>query len=82
MEANNLVGQLRDEFINTTKGFKDILKVRSDRMKERSDRQSEFLGFDKGAMSNLLVSITFGYLRLSSSSRLNFLDYLLLTANC
>lgn len=52
MEANNLVGQLRDEFINTTKGFKDILKVRSDRMKERSDRQSEVLGFDKGAMSN------------------------------
>lgn len=46
LEANNMVGQLRDEFINTTKGFKDILKVRSERMKERNDRQSEVLGFD------------------------------------
>jgi len=41
-----MVGQLRDEFISTTKGFKDILKVRSERMKERNDRQSEVLGFD------------------------------------
>jgi len=41
-----MVGQLRDEFITTTKGFKDILKVRSERMKEKSDRQSEVLGFD------------------------------------
>jgi len=46
LEANNMVGQLRDEFISTTKGFKDILKVRSERMKERNDRQSEVLGFD------------------------------------
>jgi len=50
LEANNLVGQLRDEFISTTKGFKDILKVRSERMKERNDRQSEVMGFDNGSV--------------------------------
>jgi len=47
LEASNLVNQLKDEFFNTTQGFKDILKVRSERMKVRNDRQSEVLGFDK-----------------------------------
>jgi len=44
MEASNLVGQLQEEFVNTTKGFKKVLQVRSDRIKERSDRESHLLG--------------------------------------
>jgi hypothetical protein len=48
MEATNLVGQLQEEFVNTTKGFKKVLQVRSDRMKERSDRENFLLGNEKG----------------------------------
>jgi hypothetical protein len=43
-EASNLVGQLQEEFVNTTKDFKKALQVRSDRMKERSDRENLLLG--------------------------------------
>lgn len=43
MEVSNLVGQLQEEFVNTTKGFKDVLRVRSDRMKEKSDRKNSLL---------------------------------------
>jgi syntaxin 5 len=46
LEASNLVGQLQEEFVNTTKGFKEVLQVRSDRIKERSDRESHLLGSD------------------------------------
>jgi len=48
MEASNLVGQLQEEFVNTTKDFKKVLQVRSDRMKERSDRENFLLGNEKG----------------------------------
>jgi hypothetical protein len=48
-EVNNLVGQLQEEFVNTTKGFKDVLRVRSDRMKERSDRRNNLM---KGGASS------------------------------
>ena len=41
-EATNLVGQLQEEFVNTTKGFKNVLQVRSDRMKEKTDRETNF----------------------------------------
>ena len=44
MEASNLVGQLQEEFVNTTKGFKEVLMVRSERIKERSDRESGLMG--------------------------------------
>lgn len=44
MEVSNLVGQLQSEFVNTTKDFKDVLRVRSDRMKERTDRKHDLLG--------------------------------------
>lgn len=44
MEASNLVGQLQEEFVNTTKGFKEVLQVRSDRIKERTDKESNLLG--------------------------------------
>jgi len=49
MEATNLVGQLQEEFMNTTKGFKDVLQVRSDRIKERSDKESHLLRDDENA---------------------------------
>jgi hypothetical protein len=45
-EASNLVGQLQEEFMNTTKGFKEVLKIRSDRMKERSDKKNDLFGID------------------------------------
>ncbi len=44
MEVSNLVGQLQEEFVNTTKGFKDVLRVRSDRIKEKTDRRIGLLG--------------------------------------
>jgi len=44
MEASNLVGQLQEEFVNTTRGFKKVLEARSDRIKERSDRENDLLG--------------------------------------
>jgi hypothetical protein len=44
MEVSNLVGQLQEEFVNTTKGFKDVLRVRSDRMKERTDKRNDLNG--------------------------------------
>jgi len=43
-EASNLVGQLQEDFVNTTKGFKDVLKVRSELMKTRSDKRGEVFG--------------------------------------
>lgn len=49
MEATNLVGQLQEEFMNTTKGFKDVLQVRSDRIKERSDKESHLMRDDENA---------------------------------
>ena len=53
MEASNLVGQLQEEFVNTTKGFKEVLQARSDRIKERTDRESTLLGNDEnGGMNN------------------------------
>jgi hypothetical protein len=33
LEVSNLVGQLREEFVKTTTGFKNVLKKRSDRMR-------------------------------------------------
>jgi hypothetical protein len=44
LEASNLVGQLQEEFVNTTKGFKEVLQVRSDRIKEKTDKESHLLG--------------------------------------
>jgi hypothetical protein len=35
LEASNLVGQLREEFVKTTTRFKDVLKKRSDRMRTK-----------------------------------------------
>jgi len=43
MEASNLVGQLKEEFVSTTKGFKEILQVRSDRIRERSEKKLHLL---------------------------------------
>ena len=51
MEVSNLVGQLQEEFVNTTKGFKDVLRVRSDRMKEKTDRKNDLLS-GNGAVAN------------------------------
>ncbi len=44
MEVQNLVGQLQEEFVATTKGFKDVLRVRSDLMKDKTDRKGDLLG--------------------------------------
>ena len=51
LESSNLLGQLKEEYMNTAKGFKDALKVRSDRIKEKSDRTNEFMGNSDGVPS-------------------------------
>ena len=48
LEASNLVGQLKDEFVSTTKGFKEILQVRSDRIRERSEKKIHLLSDSLG----------------------------------
>ncbi|EED91124.1 syntaxin, partial [Thalassiosira pseudonana CCMP1335] len=39
MEASNLVGQLKEDFVKTTSGFKEVLEKRSDGMKDAKDRK-------------------------------------------
>ncbi|KAL3789875.1 hypothetical protein ACHAWO_011681 [Cyclotella atomus] len=44
MEASNLVGQLKEEFVKTTSGFKDVLEKRSDGLKNAKDRKRRVFG--------------------------------------
>ena len=43
-EASNLVGQLKEEFVKTTSGFKAVLEERSDGMKDTNDRKRRVVG--------------------------------------
>lgn len=43
-EASNLVGQLQEEFVRATTGFKSVLQQRSDRLKEQNDRKRQVFG--------------------------------------
>lgn len=52
MEASNLVDTLKEEFMNTTQGFKNVLQERTDKMKLRNDREHLFLGGGGGDSSN------------------------------
>jgi hypothetical protein len=47
MEASNLVGQLKEEFVKTTSGFKEVLEKRSDGMKNAKDRKRRVFGVDR-----------------------------------
>ena len=44
MEASNLVGQLKEDFVKTTSGFKAVLEERSDGMKDTNDRKRRVIG--------------------------------------
>ena len=44
LEASNLVGQLKEEFVKTTSGFKAVLEERSDGMKDANDRKLRVIG--------------------------------------
>ena len=46
LEASNLVGALREEFVKTTSGFKTVLEKRSDGMKSVQDRKRRVFGDD------------------------------------
>lgn len=48
MEASNLVDTLKEEFMNTTQGFKNVLQERTDKMKLKNDREHLFLGGGSG----------------------------------
>jgi len=43
-EATNLVGQLKEEFVEATAGFKKVLQQRTDTLKETSDRKKLVYG--------------------------------------
>ncbi len=43
-EADNLVGQLKEEFVQATAGFKKVLQQRTDSMKETTDRKLQVYG--------------------------------------
>lgn len=43
-EASNLVGQLKEEFINATSGFKKVLQQRTDTLKAADDQKREVYG--------------------------------------
>lgn len=44
LEASNLVGQLKEDFVKTTSGFKAVLEERSDGMKDTNDRKLRVIG--------------------------------------
>ena len=44
MEASNLVGQLKEDFVKTTSGFKAVLEERSDGMKDTTNRKRRVIG--------------------------------------
>lgn len=44
MEASNLVGQLKEDFVKTTSGFKAVLEERSDGMKDANQRKRRVFG--------------------------------------
>lgn len=46
MEASNLVGQLKEDFVKTTSGFKAVLEERSDGMKDANQRKRRVFGGD------------------------------------
>lgn len=48
MEASNLVGQLKEDFVKTTSGFKEVLEKRSDGMKDAKDRKRRVFGAADG----------------------------------
>ena len=48
LEASNLVGQLKEEFVKTTSGFKAVLEERSDGMKDTNDRKLRVIGGGMG----------------------------------
>lgn len=43
-EADNVVGQLKEEFVQATAGFKKVLQQRTDGMKEKTGRQKDVYG--------------------------------------
>ena len=47
-EATNLVGQLKEEFVEATAGFKKVLQQRTDTLKETSDRKKLVYGMTSG----------------------------------
>ena len=47
-EASNLCGQLKEEFVRTTSGFKAVLEERSDGMKDTNDRKRRVIGDGEG----------------------------------
>ena len=51
-EASNLVGQLKEEFIQATAGFKKVLQQRTDVMKETSDRKRQVYGGGDGGIDD------------------------------
>ena len=50
MEASNLVGQLKEDFVKTTSGFKAVLEERSDGMKDANQRKRRVFGGDGGGL--------------------------------
>jgi len=48
-EASNIVGQLKEDFVKATTGFKKVLQQRSDWMKEQSERKRDVFGGNKQA---------------------------------
>jgi syntaxin 5 len=55
-EADNLVGQLKEEFVQATAGFKKVLQQRTDGIKETTDRKRQVYGGsskDQESMVNL-----------------------------
>lgn len=59
-EASNLVGQLKEEFVEATAGFKKVLQQRTDVMKETSDMKRAVyggIGGDGGGPEQPLVSL-------------------------
>mmetsp|Transcript_872 Transcript_872/g.2496 ORF Transcript_872/g.2496 Transcript_872/m.2496 type:complete len:332 (-) Transcript_872:1182-2177(-) len=55
-EASNLVGQLQEEFVKTTSGFKNVLQQRSDNLKSAADRKRDVMGGGASGSASAPVS--------------------------
>jgi len=61
-EASNLVGQLQEEFVQATTGFKKVLQERTDTLKDTTDQKRRVYGaegaqYDSGGLDPSLVSL-------------------------
>jgi syntaxin 5 len=73
-EASNLVVQLKEEFVQTTAGFKKVLQERTDHIKEASDQKMQVYGGEVDFVSLDNKPAVYGDSKLNTTSGFPTLD--------